>query len=216
MNRLFDINNPFFRFMSKFFDIMVLSIVFVIFFVLLLIIGLAITALYYFIAIAVIRDRSYPVKEFFHAFKRDFRQSAIVGIIILAISAIIVVDIRIVIGTGDAKLGSLKIAYVVVALLIAFISTYIFPLISRFSLKMKDLFKLAFFLSFKHFLSTILCVLILAAGVVGVFVSMGLFLLFIPGLVALLISFPMEKVLKKTLEQIGTGTDHNADQWYAE
>ena len=71
MNKLFDINNPFFKFMSKFFDLMVLSLIFTVCCIPIVTIGPAITALYYSTVKNVRRDRSYAYKEFFHSFKRD-------------------------------------------------------------------------------------------------------------------------------------------------
>lgn len=216
MNKLFDINNPFFKFMSKFFDLMVLSLIFTVCCIPIVTIGPAITALYYSTVKNVRRDRSYAYKEFFHSFKRDFRQSIISWLIILGVTIVILLDIRILNVSQDKTIGPFRIVYLVAIALIAFITMYVFPLISRFTLSMKDLFKLAFFLSLKYFPETILSLVILAAGFVALYVSYFVFLFFVPGAVAILISFPMEHVLKKTLKQIGTGEDNNPDQWYEE
>ena len=85
MGNLFNMDNFFFRFMGKFFDAAVLSIVFTLCCIPVITIGPATTALYYATVKSVRRDRSYPIKEFFHSFKRDFRQSFIMELILIIV-----------------------------------------------------------------------------------------------------------------------------------
>ena len=215
MGNLFNMDNAFFRFMGKLFDVVALNLVFIIVCIPIVTIGPAISALYYASVKSIRRDRSYPIKEFFKAFKRDFKQSFIVGLILVLAAAIIYVDIRFVVDYIKNDFTAMRYVYLVIGLVISFISVYIFPLISRFSLKISGLFRLSFYLAIRHFLTTIVSIILLFGGFVLVYISAGLALLFAPVLVNLLISIMMEKVLVKCMTMVQTDEDNeNKDQWY--
>ena len=215
MGNLFNMDNAFFRFMGKLFDVVALNLVFIIVCIPLVTIGPAISALYYASVKSIRRDRSYPIKEFFKALKRDFKQSFIVGLILVLAAAIIYVDIRFVVDYIKNNFTAMRHVYLVIGLVISFISVYIFPLISRFSLKISGLFRLSFYLAIRHLLTTIVSIILLFGGFVLVYISAGLALLFVPVLVNLLISIMMEKVLVKCMDMVQTDEDNeNKDQWY--
>lgn len=215
MGNLFNMDNAFFRFMGKLFDVVALNLVFIIVCIPLVTIGPAISALYYASVKSIRRDRSYPIKEFFKALKRDFKQSFIVGLILVLAAAIIYVDIRFVVDYIKNNFTAMRYVYLVIGLVISFISVYIFPLISRFSLKISGLFRLSFYLAIRHLLTTIVSIILLFGGFVLVYISAGLALLFVPVLVNLLISIMMEKVLVKCMDMVQTDEDNeNKDQWY--
>ena len=208
-------DNAFFRFMGKLFDVVALNLVFIIVCIPLVTIGPAISALYYASVKSIRRDRSYPIKEFFKALKRDFKQSFIVGLILVLAAAIIYVDIRFVVDYIKNNFTAMRYVYLVIGLVISFISVYIFPLISRFSLKISGLFRLSFYLAIRHLLTTIVSIILLFGGFVLVYISAGLALLFVPVSVNLLISIMMEKVLVKCMDMVQTDEDNeNKDQWY--
>ena len=215
MGNLFNMDNAFFRFMGKLFDVVALNLVFIIVCIPIVTIGPAISALYYASVKSIRRDRSYPIKEFFKAFKRDFKQSFIVGLILVLAAAIIYVDIRFVVDYIKNDFTAMRYVYLVIGLVISFISVYIFSLISRFSLKISGLFRLSFYLAIRHLLTTIVSIILLFGGFVLVYISAGLALLFVPVLVNLLISIMMEKVLIKCMDMVQTDENYeNKDQWY--
>ena len=215
MGNLFNMDNAFFRFMGKLFDVVALNLVFIIVCIPIVTIGPAISALYYASVKSIRRDRSYPIKEFFKALKRDFKQSFIVGLILVLAAAIIYVDIRFVVDYIKNNFTAMRYVYLVIGLVISFISVYIFPLISRFSLKISGLFRLSFYLAIRHLLTTIVSIILLFGGFVLVYISAGLAMLFVPVSVNLLISIMMEKVLVKCMDMVQTDEDNeNKDQWY--
>lgn len=215
MGNLFNMDNAFFRFMGKLFDVVALNFMFIIVCIPIVTIGPAISALYYASVKSIRRDRSYPVKEFFKAFKRDFRQSFIVGFILVLAAVIIYVDIRFVVDFIKNDFTAMRYVYLVIGLVISFISVYIFPLISRFSLKISGLFKLSFYLAIRHLLTTVVSIILLFGGFVLVYISAGLAMLFVPVLANLLISIMMEKVLIKCMDLVQTNENYeDKDQWY--
>ena len=217
MGNLFNVNNVFFRFMGKLFDVVVLNIVFIIVCIPIVTIGPAISALYYASVKSIRRDRSYPVKEFFKGFKRDFKQSFIVGLIMVIAGIILYIDVKFSVDFIQNSFTYMRYIYFIIAAVLAFIMIYIYPLISRFSLKLSGLFKLSFYLSIRHFLTTIVSIILLFGGFVLVYISAGLAMLIVPVTVTLLISVMMEKVLIKCMNLVKTDDDsENKDQWYLE
>ena len=217
MGNLFNMDNAFFRFMGKLFDVVALNIVFIIVCIPLVTIGPAISALYYASVKSIRRDRSYPIKEFFKAFKRDFRQSFIVGLILVVVGVILYVDVKFAINFINNSLTYMRYLYLIIGIVVSFIAVYIFPLISRFSLKLSELFKLSFYLALRHLLTTVVSVILLFGSFVLVYISAGLTMIFVPVLVNLLISIMMEKVLIKCMDMVQTdGNNENKDEWYLE
>ena len=215
MGNLFNVDNVLFRFMGKLFDVVALNLVFIIVCIPIVTIGPAISALYYASVKSIRRDRSYPIKEFLKAFKRDFKQSCIVGLILILAAAIIYVDIKFVVDFIKNDFTAMRYVYLVIGLVISFISVYIFPLISRFSLKLSGLFRLSFYLAIRHLLTTVVSLILLFGSFALVYISAGFALLLIPVLVNLLISIMMEKVLLKCMAMVQTDADNeNKDQWY--
>jgi uncharacterized membrane protein YesL len=93
---------------------------------------------------------------------------------------------------------------------------YIFPVLSRFTLNTKALFKTAFFLSVKHLPSTLVMMVILTAFAIICYIRPIIFI-FIPGVCCLLCSFIMERVLKKYMpNQSEKGEESQKDKWYLE
>ncbi len=217
MGNLFNMNNFFFRFMGKLFDAVALSIVYTLVCLPIVTIGPATSALYYATVKSIRRDRSYPIKEFFKAFKRDFKQSFVVGLILVVVGVILYVDVKFAINFINNSLTYMRYLYLIIGIVVSFIAVYIFPLISRFSLKLSELFKLSFYLALRHLLTTVVSVILLFGSFVLVYISAGLAIIFVPVLVNLLISIMMEKVLIKCMDMVQTdGNNENKDEWYLE
>lgn len=217
MGNLFNVDNVFFRFMGKLFDVVALSLVYVLVCIPLVTIGAATSALYYATAKSIRRDRSYPIREFFKAFKRDFKQGFIVELILAVVGIILYVDIRFAIDYIQNGLTNMRYLYLIIGIVMSFIAVYIFPLISRFSLKISGLFRLSFYLALRHLLTTIVSIILLFGAFVLVYISAGLALIFVPVTVTLLISIMMERVLVKCMDLVKDSKPYeNKDEWYLE
>ena len=120
MGNLFNMNNFFFRFMGKLFDTVALSIVYVLVCIPIVTIGPATSALYYSTVKSIRRDRSYPIKEFFKAFKRDFKQSFIVGLILVVVGLILYVDVKFAINYIKNSLTYMRYLYIVIGIVMSF------------------------------------------------------------------------------------------------
>ena len=108
------------------------------------------------------RDEGYIWKNYFSSFKSNFKQATIIWLIILAVGAILLTDLRI----GMAATTSLGPVMVFTSslLLVPFtlILLYIFPVQAKFENKILANIKNAFLMSIANFGYTLLMLIILA------------------------------------------------------
>lgn len=223
MSSFFNSDNSIFNGISKIFDLLMLSLVWLVLCIPVVTIGPASTALYYTVVKVIRRERSYVFKEFFRSFKLNFKQGAIVGLIYVVLGVIMFFDIEYAKAMAEegSKMGNfLYIVFVVMGFFTLFTILYIFPLLSRFTVTIKHLFKWAFYISLRQILWTLVLTLIFAATVALMFFSFYLappLFVFLPGLYTLIASFPMEKVLKKYMpKEENTDEEDGVDRWYNE
>ncbi len=165
------------------------------------------TALYYAIVKSVRRQRGYAYKEFFRSFKLNFKQGAIFSLIYIALGLILYYDFTFASNGLKAEPNNVYFmvmfcVFVIVAFILITALMYIPAVISRFTMKSKNLFKFCFGISAKHFWCTILSLLVWVAVAFLVWFSGGMFLLFGASIGVLVQSLFMEKVLKKYVVQV--------------
>lgn len=222
MSRFFSPDNKFFTGMSKIFDMLVLSLLWLILCLPIITIGPASTAFYYTVVKVIRRERSYLLKEFFRSFLLNFKQGAVLTLIYVAFIVVSYVDFRYAMQlTEEGKqLGSFMMGiFIVLCVFVIFSMVYVFPVLSRFTVTIKNLFKWAFFLSIRHIGWTLLIAFMFVAfGVIMVFSFFWMppLVIILPGVYTLVASFPMEKVLKKYMPQEETTEEDGIDRWYNE
>ena len=200
MDRLFNVNNPLMRALSKLFDIGWLSLIYVVFCVPLVTIGAATTSLYYVSAKVLRKDRGYVWSEFWHSFKLNFKPATLIWLIFAAIYGLLYFNLT-TFNTSNAAGGYLVGAYIALAFIVTCVASYAFCLLSRFNMNVRGILRYALYMSFRHFLHTLCFLAILFVAGFGIYagfrVQLPIFLLFVPGLGSFLYTFPMEHLLKK-------------------
>lgn len=219
MNNFFNMDNGFFTFLNKVCDIVMLSIIWVVMCIPIITIGPANTALYYATVKVIRRERGYIFREFFKSFRLNFKRAAIIGVILTVIFAILAIDLMAAWGaiTGKTTINSVFIGvYIALTVFILSFAIYVFPVLSRFDMGIKQLVKAASFMAIRHLLHTILMIAVLACAVFAIMV-MPIAIIFVPALASLIISFLMERVLKKYTPQSDENDKDSArDEWYLE
>lgn len=215
MGGFFNINSPFFRFMSKLFDLIVLSLLWVLCCIPIVTIGPATAALYYSVVKSIRKDRGYATKEFFKGFKMNFKLGAISGVLLLLLGFVMSVNINYAKSLGTSFGTFLWYLYWVLTILLVMTAMYVYPVLSRFTVTFKNLFKLSFFFSIRHFLTTIVTLVLVAIGGLLAFLSGLMALVFVPGVCTLLSSYLMERVLKRYTPEAEEG-EGPVDAWYLE
>ncbi len=219
MGNLFNIDSPLLTVLSKICDILFLSVLWVFLCIPVITIGPATTALYYTTVKVIRKDRGYLFREFFKSFKLNFKRGAIIGVILTAVFVVLIFDINISWQSlsDESNKGSILLGiYLALTFLAISFTMFAFPILSRFEMTIKQLFKAAVFMSMKHLPFTfVMLVVVVASAVLTVFFPMLLF--FVPATAVFINSFMMEHILKKYMPKSeGLGEETGKDEWYLE
>lgn len=216
MNTFFDLDNGFFVFLGKIFDVMVLSFIWMLLCIPIITIGPATTALYY-ASVKVLRgERGYLMKDFFHSFKLNFKSAAFIGVILTLAGLLIGFDIFTAITNKalSSKVNAVLFGtYIAMLFLLLSITIYIFPLLSRFEMKIKQLFKSSIYMAIRHLPLTV-CMLIILVGSFYLFLNLPIAILVLPATVTLINSIFLERIFKKYIpneESEGENVEQNSD-----
>lgn len=219
MGNLFNTDSPFFVFLGKVADIIAVSFLWVLLCIPIITIGPATTALYYVVVKVIRKERGYIFREFMKSFKLNFKKGAIVGIFNILIFVILVFDIYYAWSwmSIDLNMGLLFLGvFLALTLIVLCITIYLYPILSRFDLSVKQLIKSTVFMSMKHLpytlilaLTTIAAIFIVYAGPVMLFI--------IPGALTYLNSYIIERVFRKYMQSSNKSDETKVvDEWYLE
>jgi uncharacterized membrane protein YesL len=158
LSGFFNYDNPVWRFIGKFGDLIILNILWLVCSIPIFTIGASTTAVYYVTLKLVRDDDGYTIRSFFKSFKENFKQSTAIWLILLAVGMILGVDLyfftRLYTGSGSFRTVMLTV-FLAMVLIYAAVFTYIFPLQARFFNTVKRTFFNAFFMSLRHLFRTI-------------------------------------------------------------
>lgn len=241
MSGFFNADNTFFRTMSKVWDMIVVSIIWMIccipmyfaitamtsqitnliqFFLYVLMdavcmipAGPAMAAIYYVNVKVIRRERGYALREYFHAYRINFKVGAISGAILGAVATLLSFDFQYAYAAIQAEekignvllIGSLSICMIVLGMVLM-----MFPVLSRFAMGVKQLFKSSLYIAFRHLPYTLLVFVIVALSALALYIVVPAIFI-IPSLCALLCSFPIERVLKKYMPKPETTVAADGD-----
>lgn len=196
MSNLFNPTGPVFRFIVKVEYSIWLNILWFICCLPIVTIGPATTALYYCTQHIVLDQDSYITKMFFKAFKENFKQSFIVGLIMtllgigMGVDAYALYHLR----NTSSFWAILTGIFIVAAVAYVIILMWIFPLMARYENTIMAMFKNSIMLSIRFIFCTVIMGLIFA---VVFYVTVFLFtplIVFGVGLCALLNSWLMKNI----------------------
>ena len=160
--KLFNDNNPFWKGMGRIFDVCQLNLLWLFCCIPVITIGPSTTAFYYAMINLVRGEETYLSRDFFRSFRRNFKQSLLVGLLLTGLGAFLVLDVYIARHSGTGIYTFFMVFFFIIFVLWSFVALYTFPLLAKFEYKTKDLFIMAFTLSVKHFPQTLLMLLVLA------------------------------------------------------
>ncbi len=199
--------------LSKVYDVIFLSVLWVIFCIPIITIGPATTALYYTTAKVIRRGRGYVWQEFWHAFKTNFVTGAIYTIVLAAIAIILYYGLNITQDKVHTMTRIIRYSYIFLIFIISCGYSFLFPILSRFNLRRFQMFKMSFMISLKHFPTTIILLLLLLGGATVLIYVIPL-VIFIPSIIALLCSLLIERVFKLYLPKPEAGIPLDELPWY--
>lgn len=197
MGRFFDLDNGFFRFLNKVFDMLVLNFLVLLLCIPVVTAGPAIASMYY-IALKEVRDEEgYVVKPFFRFFKKNFKQGFILELIVAAAAAVMTADVYVMYQWTQKESGfllSLLFALIIgFALVCAVTAVYIFPMLAKFDNSVKKLVTNSLMMAIRHLPQSVLMVLIVVGCGALVYIN-PISLLFAFGLGGYLTSLILVKI----------------------
>ena len=219
MSGFFNVDNAFFTFMGKVCDIILLSIVWMILCIPIVTIGPATTALYYTTVKVIRRERGYVFREFFSAFKSNFKNGTILGVIITILFLVLHFDRQYAVDLMKTNYNygfALYCIFNAMGIILICITLYIFPVLSRFQMKRMQIIKTSLFMSIKHLPSTILMIAIIFVFFLAVMIIQVSFI-FAGATCALVVSLLMERIFKKYMPKADESAEEDGkDEWYLE
>ncbi len=197
MNTLFNLDNGFFRFMGKVFDMIVLDILTLIVCIPIVTIGPALTALYY-VTLKIVRDEEgYVVRGFFKSFKQNFKQGFLLELIVAAAAIILYFDLGVVYNwmgqNGSILIRLLFYALVGLALLSVVTAVYIFPILAKFDNPVKKVLVNSMMMAVRHLPNSILMVVVIIAAGVSIYIY-PIMIFFVIGFAAFINSVILRKI----------------------
>lgn len=170
MSKLFRMDSPLMRFLTKIADLMVLNILFCVTSIPLITIGASWTALYS-VTLKMVRDEEGSVsRSYFHSFRQNFKQATLLWLGVLVVLTLLVLDIRVLNGmAGRTAPGLLRVGVEILALLGIMVLQYLFPSLARFEASLADTLKNACMMALAHLPKT---ALMTAAAVGAVWITL--------------------------------------------
>lgn len=164
-------DNRIMNFLGKLGDMFILNILYIICCIPVITIGAATAALYYTTLKMAENREPYVWSDYWKAFKENFRQATVIWLIMLALMAVLAADILL-LGSMGQELGSIVAVTVIAAgIFLVLPGIYVFPVLARFDNTVRNTMKNAMIMSFRHFPSTILILLIHGLPLLMGFVS---------------------------------------------
>lgn len=193
MGRFFDPDNAVWSFFGKFADAFVLSILWTITSIPIFTIGASNAAIYYVLLKVHDEKDVKVVRDYFKAFKENFKIATIIWVPLFMFMIIGAMDIMICINIGG-NIGYVGTVLFASAMLILMVfNTYVFPIIGRFENTIRQTVKNGFLMPIKHFGFTLFVVFVIVS-VVALGIVFPPIVIFLPGVMAFAISIPMHRV----------------------
>lgn len=202
---LLNVNGPLMNELRKFGNLVICNILFCVFSLPIVTAGASLTALYTCIQAILIGDEDDIIaKQFWKAFKQNFKQATVLWLFCLVIAAMLGVYYLVISGFGGTLLRIYRISFFMMCIVFLFGYQYLFPMQARYRNTVKNTIKNAWLLSIAALPWTILSIaLVVGAVYLSFFMNPNAANVFIFlwgmvgfGLIAYLNSFFFQKAFK--------------------
>lgn len=169
MSNFFSIDSPFFVFMNRLADMIILNLLYVVCCLPIFTVGAATSALYYQVMKMSKNEESYAFRGFIKAFRENFRKATPAWLIFLVTGILLGVDLYIAPMLGSELLVNVFRVICFMALLLWLIGfSYTFPLFSKFENTVKNTIMNSLLMGIRHLPYTLIIILVNASPVLAV------------------------------------------------
>lgn len=224
MGGFFSSEGPFYQFLDKIGHLILLNIIWLLCCLPVITIIPATTAFYYAIIKSVRRGHGYAIREFFTSFKNNLARGIPLSLVLVALGLLLTFNFKVAWQAQTKQSTAFAMIYLILLFFYAGFVIYICPVLSRFSIRMRPLARMASIMVFRHLPVTIL--LMAGTGICGVFLysavsaaqsgtdtsPMLAMLFLLPGIWCFASTYLVEPVLKKYMPPKPEGDK----SWYYE
>ncbi len=213
IDKLFHAEGPVFRFLDKLGQMVILSVFWMIGCIPIVTIATSTTAFYYAIIKVVRREHGNAGTEFWKSYKANLGRGIITTIALLVPAGVIALNVYLLNKMDNANENILYWTYLIGIALIAMVSVYVCPVLSRFSMNVIAVWKLSFLMAIRFLPVTLLLFVgALLSVLIQFFILPMATILIVPAICCYLATYPMEKVLLKYMPE----KSEDDDAWYYE
>ena len=156
------------------------------------------TSLYYAVNKVIRHVRIYLWKEYWHAFKSNFKQAAPAALILTGVALFLGLDCYIMyqFAAQGQKSGVLYVVFLVLIALVVMLAVYLFAYMARFENSLGQSFKNAALIAVANLPWSLLLLVLLAASAFGLWMLPWLMIL-LPAVYILVANFILERIFSK-------------------
>lgn len=210
MKELLHVEGPVVGFLDKTGQLILLNLLWLLGCLPMVTIGVSNAAFYYAVVKSLRRGQGNPVREFWRSYRENLSRGIIATVAAGILMALLMLNVYILQGQARPVLSG---GALIGLAILGGIWVYIGPVFSRFRLKLSDSCALAFVMAIRFLPYTLL----LLAGMalllyLQIYVLPIPMIVILPGIWCYLVSFPMEKVLRRYMPK----KEENDNTWYYE
>ena len=216
MEQLFSTDGMIYRFLNKTGNIILATLLWLVGCIPVVTIGTSTAALYYTVVKSVRKDVGYVHSEFWRGYKLNFKKGVAATVLLLVLGSVLGVEMWLVLENGVEVSRIWYTLSGLLILLLVLIVLYLFPVMSRFDMKLGKLCMLSFVMSIRFWYITLALLAGLAVVVFAQLYLLPIPMIFLtPGLWCFASSFLVEKAMKAYMpksEESGDGEE--IKNWY--
>ena len=193
----FNFDNKLFVALGKVVDCAILSVLWLVCCLPVITIGVSSTALYYTVHKSIRGNRGYTTKNFFHAFKDNFKPATLSWIVTLAVQIILAMDAYItwqVLQTGNNMGAFFHFFLILIAFSIGWV-IYTFAYIARFENTVKITLKNAILMELRHLPWSLLIIILLLLAIFLTWL-IPIFVFLMPACIVLIFDLILERIFR--------------------
>lgn len=202
MGKIFNLEGRFYRFLEKFVNCILLSLMWMICCIPVVTIGTANTALYYTVNKVIRNDRGYIWSEFISAFKKNLKQSVILWLICLFFAVFMTGDLYVLTHSMERTgyvTGGIGLFLILLIVELALV-LWMFPYIARFEGTKREIFSNSFVIAITNLFGTVTILALFAACLLILYFVPPLLLL-VPAVFVWLSCGIQERIFRKYMSE---------------